>query len=186
MAAGAGLVVATASVVTAWVVIKTAGLARETLKDGRRTRHAQLITQISQRWDDPEIIRASRLASEYSATGISELLQRLYAPKRRFRFGSWLAKRSREQDLETYFEIFLWPNLLESVGCLLIQEEALSKESVYGLWGAEIVGTWEDVFKEPIHRLRALQGDEGIYSYFEKLASEMARLREAGSPSLSS
>lgn len=178
MGAIAGVVVATASVVTAAVVIRTARLARETLDDARRTRHAQLIVQISQRWDDPEIIRSSRLAAEHSASGIVELVNRLYAPKPRFETRRSY-RRTRARDLERYFEVFLWPNLLETLGCLLMQEEAINMDSVYHLWGAEIIGTWEDIYKEPIYRLRRLQKDEGIYSYFEKLAGALAPIHRA-------
>jgi hypothetical protein len=175
IAAGGAIVGAGAAVVAAVVIVKTARYARESLDDAKKTRHAQLVTDLSRRWDDPEIIESSSLGAQHASAGILEVINRLYSPPPK-RAG-WRYRRSRQKDLDLYFRLFLWPNLLESIGCLLA-EGAISETVVSRLWGAEIVGGWE-TFEAPVNRLRELQRDLGIYDYFENLAERMVPLYEA-------
>lgn len=139
-AAGAAVVGACAAVFAAIIIVRTARYARDSLADAKKTRYAQLVTELSRRWDDPEIIESTSLGAEYSSLGILGLIDRLYSPRgERFARGR---RRGRQRDLDVYFKIFLWPNLLESIGCLFV-EEAISPTVVSRLWGAEIVGCWE-------------------------------------------
>lgn len=174
ISAGAAVAALVLVAITAWFAL--AGL-----RDARRTRHAQLVIQLSSRWDDPEIIRSASVAAEYTPAGILALFERLYAPKPK-RAG-WRCRRRRERDLAVYFNVFLYANLLESIG-LLLEEEAISPNVIYRLWGAEIVGAWQDTFEEPVGFLRQAQQDPGIYHAFEQLAVTMALLHERSGPGL--
>jgi hypothetical protein len=165
-----------AAVATLVIVAVTAGFALAGLRDARRTRHAQLVIELSSRWDDPEIIRSASLAAEYTPAGIVALLERLYSPRPKQR--GWRHRRKRERALAVYFNVFLYANLLESIGTLL-EEEAISAKVIYRLWGAEIIGAWEDTFEEPVRFLRTKQQDQGIYRSFEELAGAMAPLHAA-------
>jgi hypothetical protein len=170
----AAWITAGSAVATMVIVGITAWYAKGSLNDAKRTRHAQLVTDLSRRWDEPVVIESSSLSAKHGSTGIVELIDNLYGPQPE-RPG-WRYRRRRGQKLSLYSRIFLWPNLLETLGCLHA-EKAISTDVVYSMWGAEIVAAWE-TFRRPIARLREHEQDRGIYRHLEKLSDVMKPLHD--------
>lgn len=155
------------------IVAVTAWFALDSLRDARRTRHAQLITEISRRWDEPLIIESVKLHSEHATDGIMALNQRLYLPPEHL---DDEAAERRKADLDLYHKLCAWPNLIETIG-VLQSEHAISPETIYKMWGAEIISAWQG-WQQPCKQLRELESDPGVYYYFEAIAQEMLRLQE--------
>ncbi|MEX2212453.1 MAG: hypothetical protein WD689_11925 [Gaiellaceae bacterium] len=168
-------ITAASTVVATLIVLVTAKVALDGLADARRTRNAQLVTDLSRRWDEPLMVESVNLSSKYGSREITDLVERLYDPPPDEPGED--DNRRREKDLALYAKLFIWPNLLEMIGSLHA-ERALSTEIVAKLWGAEVIAAW-DAWQEPIRRLRELEQDWGIYRPFERLVEEMTPLHEA-------
>jgi hypothetical protein len=171
---------------TVFIAIGTAVLAGGVLValwglgDARKTRYGQLITDLSSRWDSPNMIESIMGYSAHGPDGVVNLIERLYPPP-----GGPAITR---QDLSLYYILGRWPSLIEAIGVLHAQG-AISSEVVYAMWGPGIVSAWS-LWEEPVKRLRELEGYPGSFFYFEKLAGlmrieyekEMKNVSEAGAP----
>jgi hypothetical protein len=158
------------------IAVRTARIAVDGLEDAQRTRHAQLLLDLSRRWDEEAVIESVKLSSMHSVEGVTELLERLYADQPDRLDDS--ERQRRSEDLDLYAKLFIWPNLLETIGGLY-SAGAISAEVVYKMWGAEVVSAW-DTWEKSVYRLRELEKDAGTYRNFQELAERMTPLHAAG------
>lgn len=154
MAALATLVLAIAAVI-----------ALASLGDARRARHAQIILDLSRRWDEPIATESRELEGDYDVAGILSLIESVYKPPA----GATVA--AQKAGVAVFFKLQASLNLMETIG-VLYAEDAISGRVIFRLWGASIVQTW-DRWDQPIRRMRDLEKRLGIYRYFELLARDM-------------
>jgi hypothetical protein len=150
---------------TAVYVYRSARSALAGLEDARRTRHAQLVTDLSRRWDEPDTVESMMAYSAHGPSGISALARRLYGASEK-------EPPASEDDLRLFNTLNRWPSLIETIG-VLNSEGAISSEVVYKMWGPGIVAAWK-AWSAPVDTLRALDGyPASTFPYFQKLAGEI-------------
>jgi hypothetical protein len=167
------VLLAVAAIATLIVVIKTASTAVESLNDAKKTRHGQLVTDLSRRWDEPLMVDSIKLFSEHAAGGTRALIARLYRPhptKGRFKIAR--SKRRQAADIDLFYRISAWPNLIETIG-VLYATKMIEGDVVYKMWGPGIVAAWE-AWKAPVQQIRDLSGRQDTFRYFQELAKDMA------------
>jgi hypothetical protein len=69
---------AISAAVTTLIVGATAVFALRGLRDARRTRDGQLVSDLSRRWDEPLTVQAQKLFADYTTEGIVTLVHRVY------------------------------------------------------------------------------------------------------------
>jgi hypothetical protein len=136
------------------------------LRDARRTRHAGIVTDLSRRWDEPLAMDSRRLNASYDTDGLRDLIALYYAQR-------GTPKRAQQKDVEAFFDLQGWINLIETIG-VLRSERAVSARVIFKLWGATIATTWEK-WELPIKDMRRLEEHPGVYKNFERLAKSMSR-----------
>jgi hypothetical protein len=160
--------------------VATAGLAIGVifawfaLRDARQTRHAQLLSDFSLRWDSRAMNRSAALGGEFGPEGLVKLSNKIYGPDNEqpplppAELDKWKA------NLRDWYTVIAWPNLLETIG-VMVNAGALPRRLVYRLWGSTIVSAWDRDWRlaAVAHRER-LGGDTNIFEYFEWLAEQMS------------
>src|SRR4051812_3009366 len=69
---------AIATAFTALVLGVTAVVVYRQLRDARRTREGELLTDLSRRWDEPLVIDSQILYGRYTEKGITDLVVKVY------------------------------------------------------------------------------------------------------------
>lgn len=151
--------------VAAVVALGIGAVAVLGLLDARRTRHAQLVTDLSRRWDEPLATESREIDGEYDTRTLVALLDRVYDPP------DDADTATRRADAATFFKLGVSLNLIETIG-VLWSEKAISAGVIFKLWGANITEVWEK-WSEPIDLMRDREGYPGIYRAFQDLAGEM-------------
>jgi hypothetical protein len=132
------------------------------LRDARKTRHGEVLTELSRRWDDHLVLKSLTLGRKYGPSGTLALVDALWTPG--------VTDRD-ERDLDDWYAISVYPNLLETIGVYL-REGVISDSIVYRLWGANIISAWRD-WKGTVEALRDATGEPDVWIHFERLASKM-------------
>jgi hypothetical protein len=132
------------------------------LWDAKKTRHGNLLTDLSRRWDDPLTMESLMLFSEHGPQGVTELAERTYK-------GASVDKG----DLELFYDLNRWPNLIETIG-VLWDEGVLDIRVIYKMWGPQILAGWL-VWEEPVKKLRELDTYPITYRFFQRLAEALER-----------
>ncbi len=165
-------VLALAALATLIVVYETAAVARSGLDDARKTRHAQLLTDLSRRWDEAQMIESRKLYSLHGPKWVLGMVEKLYIydPD---------ATPLPEPEVDTWSKVMRWPSLLETIG-VLHNDGAIGTEVAFNNWGAQIAEAWR-LWRGPVNRMRELSGYEGTYRNFQQLAKTMiAELQREG------
>jgi hypothetical protein len=145
--------------------------AQRSLDDAKTTRHGQVLTELSRRWDEERTKESIAMFNAYGVAGTLRLIRHLY-PDKRPRATRWRRKR-RLIDLELMDQLTALPMLIETIG-VLHDESVLEPDVIYKMWGPQIIQSW-DVWRLPIEELRTRTGLQGIYFYFQELRREMVR-----------
>ena len=153
---------AIATAVTATILFATAMVAGFALRDAKRTRHGQLITDIWARYDEPEILASRREYPLHGPQGISDLIERLWSDD------------PTNDDIVLYDQLSRWPALIEMLG-VLYDEKALTLDVIAKAWGIHIIDAWR-VWEKPTKKLRTLAKTEVVFVYFELLSRDLAGL----------
>lgn len=149
---------------TTLIVAVTAYVVYRQLKDARRTRHGELLTDLSRRWDEPLIVRSQVLYGRYTEEGIVKLVDKVYG-----------TGGASEEELTDYFTLVALPNLIEAL-YVMANEGAISLEVIDQMWGAAIISAWAD-WGKPVSELRRLLTEApDTYSNFENLALALGQL----------
>ena len=161
-------VVQAAPVVGPLLVLAGLAFAWRQLRESRRTRHGQLIMDLSRRWDDADVLESARLLRLQGPEALVALVDMLWAPD----------VESRPPDyLDLWLRLSVQPNVIEAIA-VLRDEKAVRERVIYKMWGAGIITTW-DQWQHAVRRLREHQSRPEIWRYFEELAASM-RKRERG------
>jgi hypothetical protein len=150
-----------ATLATAVILGGTALVAASQLDDARKTRQAQLIVNISRRWD--EIERSEQLYTEYSRDELIELVTKIYRYE------------ADEEARKDFVALTALPTLIEMIGVLEV-EGSLALRIVDELWGLPIRHTWA-TWREVVLKLREESGAPGAYENFERLAERLEEYR---------
>jgi hypothetical protein len=145
------------------IILLTALYAARQLKDARRTRHGQLLADISRRFDEPAISESYRLYVAQTDAGIAALIDKLYGA----------GQKPTDKEIADYLIIARLPNLWETIG-VLEREAAIPLELVDQTWGDPIRGSWDD-WKPRVAQLRELCGTDKVYSNFQRLAEDLQK-----------
>lgn len=158
-------VLAGGSLLAAAILGATALLARGALEDAKRTRHGQLVIELSGRWNSELIVKPLRLMGEVTDDEIVALVDKLYGPS---------GDASDEADLETFTTLAAVPELIEMIG-VLASEGVISIAVINKMWRSRIVNTWE-AWRPAAAKLRAHTMHPHNYEYFEWLAGQLKKL----------
>lgn len=163
-AATIGLVAAASA--TLVVVVKTADVAVSSLRDAEKTRHGQLIVDLSERWDEEGVIESLKFFGAWTNEGLIELVEVLFNQELR---------PPTEEELDDWYRLTLVPGLMETIG-VLAAEDVITDGVIHKMWGPLIVGYWNG-WKPAIEQLRRYDNEyaENSYTYFEQLAERMLR-----------
>jgi hypothetical protein len=156
---------------TAIYAYRSARSALRALEDSRRTRHAQLVTDLSRRWDEADTVESMMAYSAHGPSGISDLARRLYGASKN-------DPPAKEKDLRLFNTLTRWPTLIETIG-VLNSEGTISSDVVYKMWGPGIVAAWK-AWSGPADTLRHLDGyPASTFPYFQQLAETLEKRAEA-------
>jgi len=153
---------------TAWatlgtgiVIAITAVAAMRSLKDARKTRHTQILFDFSKSWDEAEIRESAALTgSTYKGDALLELVERA------------MSDTPTQDDLDAFYKVEIWPNLIENLG-VLVNQGAIRPKVVYKNFGAGIIVAWKS-WQQGVERIREINGYPETYRYFQELARKMA------------
>jgi hypothetical protein len=145
-------------------------VAYRQFRDQARTRHAQLLVELTARWDSPSIQEADRLGSGLTSDRLLELMRAAYGPK-------------QDKESETQFATLLRvPDFFELVGSLWRYESCLPTKAIDITWGYSIPFTWK-TWEATIAELNTAAAGQypasragQIYENFKLLAEEIESL----------
>jgi hypothetical protein len=150
---------------TAAILLVTALFALWELRGSEQTRYAELLADLSRRWDEPLLANARRRIATLSAVDLEDLVLRM------------AEQRVSVQEGITYYRIQPLPNFIETLAVLEYDVSGLSIEILDQLWGSNILSDW-DRWEPAIRALRVRTVDDTIYANFELLANRIRWCRE--------
>jgi signal transduction histidine kinase len=160
----ASITTAVATAATALILLATAVFVGRQLRDARRTRHAQLATELSRRWDDAAFVESQSLSVRYSAEELVELMNKVYE-----------TKSATDEERDELRKLESIPNFWETIG-VLQAEGALSLSMVERMWGEALLADWA-AWESAVKRLRAVRNIPTVYLYFERTAIAVLALQ---------
>jgi hypothetical protein len=175
---------AIATGVTALILLATAFFALRGVEDARRTRHGQLVIDLTAHWDQPAVGAAQDLHLELGKGGILALIKRVFEIQSK----DEAPTDEEKAELETYGHLLALPDLIDLIG-VLESEGVISAQVVHKMWGPLILSAWEawGAAKEGggLTELRShyQQYADETYAYFESLAKKMEALEQRRLPS---
>jgi hypothetical protein len=149
-------------------------------EDAKRTRHAELIVDLSRRWD--EIMRSMQLFSTYREERLVELVRELYGTEpteqgaslvrllRRLRH-RLRRQRVRKSPINDFITLIELPALIEAIG-VLERDGGLSLSVIASLWGSTITSAWA-TWKPAVIEMRELTETATTYENFQRLAERL-------------
>jgi hypothetical protein len=149
------IVTAVAAGLTVLILLAAAIYARNQIKCVERTREAQLLTDLSERWNGEQLTESRRAVWNYkNADELKDAVQRL----------------GEKNDEEAYILIRL-PDFFEALG-VLVNTSCLSKQLTKDLFGTAI-GYYHKRYEPAMQYLRKKYEDENIYKWFDDLAEKL-------------
>jgi hypothetical protein len=163
------LAIAIGTVGSAVILGVTAVVARGALADAQRTRHAELLVSLENRWTSAAITRSFHTMARYTDEEVAELVERLYGEN---------DYQPTDAELVDNESLTASANFIESIG-VLWDDKALTTEVIYKAWGGPIIEAWAAWrLGVPVMRRVTNEGAD-LYRYFERLAREMRKMAAA-------
>ncbi len=159
--------IAWATLGTAVVLGLTALFVWSQLRDARRTRHGQLIIEISNQWTNAAASESFALYAQYNPI---DLVEKVFGPRKP---GDAAPSKGDAQD---YIRLSYWANLIESMG-LLVKVGAITEDVVYHGWGGGILTAW-DQWENAVLRLREYDDEPDTYQHFQEVAEAMQQISD--------
>lgn len=150
-------------------------IALGSLADARKTRHGQILAELSRRWDDRFILESAELFGVWSSSGTIKLIDALWGTEAKD------PKTDEERadyssNLRAWYKLSAYPNLIETIG-VFVEEDVVSEEVVYKMWGPSIALAWRE-WREPVNHLRDVTRTPEVWQWFEAVGLRMARCEE--------
>jgi hypothetical protein len=153
------------TIATAIILALTAAFALGALADAKRTRHAQIVTDLSRRWDERLTTASRERAGDYDSKALLDLVDRVYDPPKS------ATAEQRKQDVDEFFLLGRWLNVIETIAALHA-DKSLDGDLIFMLWGNWIAAAWTE-WELAVNRMRQLERRPGIFRNFQVLAQEM-------------
>jgi hypothetical protein len=151
------VVTAVAAGVTVLILLAAAFYARNQIKCNERTRQAQLLADLSRRWDEDRLTEARKAAFSYkSADELKDAVQKL----------------GKKNDKNFHILVRL-PDFFEALG-ILVNSSCLDKQLTQDLFGTAI-GYYHEFYGPTIRYLREINEDEDVYKWFDDLAEKLKK-----------
>jgi len=144
---------AVASICTLLVVLAALLLGWRQLGSMETARKAQLLTDLSRRWDEELLVESRQAASDYA--GGEELASAL--------------ERHDQENTRDYYVLGRLPNFFEDLG-ILVSEGAISPQMVAKSLGSSAKSYWR-LYQPYASAVRGRQ--QTIYQWFEKLVEKL-------------
>jgi hypothetical protein len=145
------VVTAIAAALTVLILLVAAFYARNQIKCVERTREAQLLADLSRRWNEEQLTDARKTVRNYKdADKLKDAVQKL----------------GDKNDKEVYILVRL-PDFFEALG-VLVNTSCLSKQLTRDLFGTAI-GYYHELYGPSIQYLREKYKDNNIYKWFDDL-----------------
>jgi len=152
------IVIAVAASLTVAILLVAAVFALYQLHSMESARKAQLLTDLSRRWDEEPLLESRRALKTYKDKDGRELWRAL----------KYLEKKNHEQ----YYVLLIVANFYEDLA-VLIKEKCLGLELVKNILGGAI-RHYYDLYEVSIRELRKEYQDRSIYENFEDLAKKVS------------
>lgn len=165
-ASSADWVTAGATVATAVVLFGSAVFALWQLRESQHTRSAELLTDLSRRWDEPLLREARLAASKLDAWELAKIQRRM-----------WTGRRS-PTDEAAYYRLMPLANFAEAIAVLVLDVSGVTLANIDTLWGGTILGTWAK-WELAIRIIRRKSGTPTSYANFEELVEALKMHRIA-------
>ncbi len=150
------IVIAVAAAFTVAILLAAAFLAWHEVRCIERAREAQLLTDLSRRWDE-ELLRESRETAEKYTNG------------RQLRQALGNLKKNNDKE---YYILLRLPSFFEDLG-LLVSSQCFSRQLANDLFGTAIKYHYNR-YELAIKYLRKKYKDENIYKFFTDLATDVS------------
>ncbi len=149
------IVTAIAAGLTVLILLAAAFYARNQIKCVERTREAQLLTDLSRRWNEEKLTEARKAVRNYkNGSELKDAVQKL-----------------RESNHDEYYVLVRLPDFFEALG-VLVNTSCLSKQLTKDLFGTAI-GYYHKLYVPAIKYLRKKYNDENIYKWFDDLTEKL-------------
>ena len=149
------IVIAVAAAFTVAILIAAAIFAWHEVRCIERAREAQLLTDLSRRWNEDELTKSRKAARNYK-NGV-ELQQAL--------------QKMRENNDQQYYDLVRLPDFFEALG-VLVNSGCLSKQLTKDLFGT-VIEYYYHLYHPTMQYLREVHDDKNIYILLDHLAQEL-------------
>jgi hypothetical protein len=152
------IVTAVAAALSFFVLLAALLVAKREITCIDRTREAELLAELSRRWNEEQLTASRKAALNYkSGAELKKAVQKL-----------------RESKDKEYYDLVRLPDFFEALG-VLVSSSCLSKQLTKDLFGTAIKHYY-DLYGPTIQYLCKIHGDKNVYIWFDKLVNELSRL----------
>ncbi len=153
------IVIAVSSALTLIVLICAFYIAKREIKCIDKTREAEILTELSKRWNEEQLTESRKTARNYK--GSAELKDAL--------------ETARKKNIKEYYRLVRIPDFFEALG-VLVNSSCLDKQLTIDLFGSAIEHYYE-LYKPSIEYLRDFHNDKNIYKWFDNLVTDINKLK---------
>ena len=167
VASATAVVIAVFTALTAAILFFSAIFALRQLRETKNTRYAELLADLTRRWDEP-LLRSARIAmAKRSPQEIETIVRDEYEG------------RGTPESEKIYYELQALPNFVEGIAVIQDETKGLTVPIVDRLWGSTIIVAWER-WEPAVKYLqsRPLPYSKRNYRNFEELARLVKEHRE--------
>ena len=156
------IVTAVAAALTFVIVLAAVIIAKREINCMDRTREAQLLADLSRRWNEEQLTESRKAARNYkNSTELKEAVLKL-----------------RQNNDQEYYNLIRLPDFFEALG-VLVNSGCLSRELTKDLFGTAIKHYY-NLYSQTLQYLREIHDDKNIYTWFDDLAKELTILNNKG------
>ncbi len=152
------IVIAGAAALTFFILLAAVIIAKREINCIDRTREAELLVDLSRRWNEEQLTESRKAARNYkSGTELKEAIQKL-----------------RGNNDKEYYELVRLPDFFEALG-VLVSNSCLSKQLTKDLFGT-VIKYYYPLYGPTIQYLREIHDDKNIYLWFDDLVEKLNKI----------
>lgn len=152
------IVTAVAAALAFFILLAAVIIAKREIGCIDRTREAELLVDLSRRWNEEQLTKSRKAARNYkSGAELKEAVQKL-----------------RENNDEEYYDLVRLPDFFEALG-VLVNSSCLSKQLTKDLFGT-VIKYYYSLYGPTIQYLREIHDDKNIYIWFDDLVDKLNKL----------